>query len=483
MPLDRVVKIIEGPATVAALTLEKGLSQRICEDVATAEALPLLAFALRELYERYGMERRLGLADYGKLGDASAGLNPIENAVRRRADDVLAILNPSDAEVAGLKQSFVPHLVRIRDSDTFVRQPALLAELPVAARRLIDAFVEARLLGRHADAGESNAVRIEVSHEALFKAWPLLAKWLNEERAFLAGKAQLGRFLEDWQAAPAQLKSAALLSGLNLARARQWLKTHRAGLSDAEVGFIQASEHRQRLRKIAAYALGAVTALVLAGTGARWGYAEYVRRTSLECDLLAAEPDNNVFVAGVEFDRIDTKAAIPACEQAVKRDAGNPRLMHNLGRALDAAGRFDDAAYWYRQAADQNWAWSQNNLGVLYLFGRGVPLDFKRGVELLRAAAVQNNSNAKINYQGQDFSTLFRDHRARGAIVQNALVAKGFLTPQDANGTWGTATDAALDAFKRSAQLPDKGLTLRVIDRLGIVDQISASINAGRSGG
>src|SRR5262249_47908958 len=394
------------------------------------------------------------------LGDASAGLNPIENAVRRRADDVLAILNPSDAEVAGLKQSFVPHLVRIRDSDTFVRQPALLAELPVAARRLIDAFVEARLLRRHADAGESNAVRIEVSHEALFKAWPLLAKWLNEERAFLAGKAQLGRFLEDWQAAPAQLKSAALLSGLNLARARQWLKTHRAGLSDAEVGFIQASEHRQRLRKIAAYALGAVTALVLAGTGARWGYAEYVRRTSLECDLLAAEPDNNVFVAGVEFDRIDTKAAIPACEQAVKRDAGNPRLMHNLGRALDAAGRFDDAAYWYRQAADQNWAWSQNNLGVLYLFGRGVPLDFKRGVELLRAAAVQNNSNGKINYQGQDFSTLFRDHRARAAIVQNALVAKGFLTPQDANGTWGTATDAALDAFKRSAQLPDKGLTL-----------------------
>jgi len=157
--------------------------------------------------------------------------------------------------------------------------------------------------------------------------------------------------------------------------------------------------------------------------------------------------------------------------------------MHNLGRALDAAGRFDDAAYWYRQAADQNWAWSENNLGVLYLFGRGVPLDFKRGVELLRAAAAQNNPNARINYQEQDFSTLFRDHRARTAIVQNALVEKGFLAPQDVSGNWGAPTDAALEAFKRAAQLPEKGLTLRMIDKLGIVDKLSANITAGRGGG
>ena len=471
MPLDQLPKIVEGPAAVAALTLEGGLAQQICADVKTIEALPLLAFALREFYELYSKDRRLTLSDYTKLGDAVAGLSPIENAVRRRADDVLATMAASAAELAALKQAFVPHLVCIRDNEAFVRQPAQLVELPLAARRLVDAFVEARLLTRRTQVAGNNEVVIEVSHEALFKAWPLLLSWLNEERAFLVGKAQLDRWLEDWQTAPPSQKSAALLSGLNLTRARQWLKSHRNGLSAAEVSFIKASERRQRTRKIAAFALASAALLVLAGSGAKWGYSEYIRHTSLACDLLAAEPDNNVFVPGVEFDRIDHKIAIPACEEAVQRDPGNARLMHNLARSFDAAGRLDNAVHWYSRAADQGWAWSQNNLGVLYLNG-GVPFDFKRGVDLLRASAEQNNMAARATYQEQDFSNLFRDDRTRTMIVQNALVERGLLQPQDANGTWGSPTDAALKDFKRLAQLPDRGLTLRVIDRLGI----SASI-------
>jgi tetratricopeptide (TPR) repeat protein len=480
MPLDRLAKIIEGPAAVAAVTLEKGLTQRISEDVKTTEALPLLAFALREFYERYGKHRRLTLSDYAELGDQADSLNPIENAVRRRADDVLAMLSPTAEELAAFKQAFVPFLVRIRDSDTFLRQPARLAALPPAARRLIDAFVEARLLSKQIEPGaDAQEIAIEVSHEALFKAWPLLAKWLNEERAFLAGKVQLGRLLEDWDNAPAAQKPAALLQGLNLTRARQWLQTHRGGLSHAEVSFIQASDRRQRARKIASYGLASAALLVLATVGASWVYGEFVRRTAHSCDLLAAETDNNVFVPGVEDDRIDTKAAIPACEEAVKRDPDNPRLMHNLARSLDAAGRYEDAAFWYRQAADRNWPWSQNNLGILYLYGRGVPLNFKRGVELLRAAAEQNNANAKRNYEGQDFSILFKDNSARAKIVQNALVERGFLQPADVDGVWGSPTEAALESFKRSAQISDPGLSLRVIDRLGIVDQISGTIGRG----
>ena len=122
MPIERLPKIVEGPAEVAALSLEKGLVQRICDDVKTPEALPLLAFALRELYERYCKDHRLTVADYDKLGDAAAKLSPIENAVRRRADDVLSVMAASAIELAALKQAFIPHLVRITESNTFVRQ-------------------------------------------------------------------------------------------------------------------------------------------------------------------------------------------------------------------------------------------------------------------------------------------------------------------------------------------------------------------------
>ena len=66
MAINQIPKIVEGPTGVAALTVEKGLPHRVAEDVKSADALPLLAFALRELFERYGRERRLTIADYEK---------------------------------------------------------------------------------------------------------------------------------------------------------------------------------------------------------------------------------------------------------------------------------------------------------------------------------------------------------------------------------------------------------------------------------
>lgn len=485
MPLDRIAKVVEGPAAVAALTIEKGLSQRIINDVKSVEALPLLAFALRELYERYGQDRNLTISDYEKLGDRAAGLTPIENAVRRRADDVLGELRPSAGELAAFKQAFVPRLVRIRDDGTFVRQPALLVELPPDARRLIDAFVEARLLSKRTETGAHSArdVLIEISHEALFKAWPLLAGWLDEEKAFLAGKAQLARQLADWEAAPNADKPAALLSGLNLTRAQQWLRTHRGGLSPAEVAFVEASRRRERNRQVRFYGLALVALLAVATVGGRSVYSEYIRRTALACDLLAAEIDNNVSVPGVALDLIDWKAAIPACEAAVRREPDNPRLMHNLGRSLERAGRFEEAAYWYRQAADRDFAWSQDYLGVAYLRGQGVPVNFARAVELLRSAAGRGIAPAKNLYERVDFSVLFKDDQARTTIIQRALVSRGLLPAGEATGSWGAATEVAFKAFKQREQFPEEGITLRSLDKLGVVDELSKIIGRARAQG
>jgi TPR repeat protein len=112
-------------------------------------------------------------------------------------------------------------------------------------------------------------------------------------------------------------------------------------------------------------------------------------------------------VPGVEFDQIKVEIAIPACQSAVAAQPGNARLMHNLARSLDKAGRYEDAVWWYSKAADLGWAWSQNNLGVLYLYGRGTPMNFAKGVALIRAAAEQNNEQAVLNYTGKDFGVLF----------------------------------------------------------------------------
>jgi tetratricopeptide (TPR) repeat protein len=478
--IERLRKTIEGPAGIAAITVEPGLPERIAQDVKSSEALPLLAFALRELYERFARDRHgLTIDDYNKLGDPGLKLNPIDNAVRRKADDVLTIHEPSKEQLAALKDAFIPNLVQARDDGTFVRRPATSGELPSEAKTLISALVDARLLVERDGPDSANEHVLEVAHEALFKAWPLLSGWLSDEKEFLAGKAQLQRTLNEWRAAPKNLKHQALLDGLQLRRAVQWLTSHPHGLSKEEIAFIQASQARARRRKLVMASLVGVSVAIASAYGGAKLYAGYVRMTALDCDLLAAEIDNNSPV-GVQYDRIDPSRAIPACRTAVSTDPENPRLMHNLGRSLDKAGQFAEAAVWYRKAADLKYDWAENNLGVLYISKKpGVPLDFGKGVALLRAAAEQNNLRARVTYGETDYASLL-ENRPVAMLVEQALAARGLLKPEDVTGQFGPAAQLGVEEFKKRNSIPDKGVTLRVLDRLGVSEKIKAPDESSR---
>ena len=220
MVLDRVRDIIEGPARVADLTVEDALVAAAMKDAATEDALPLLAFTLRELRDRFGGDR-LTLANYQSMGDAAAGLTPLENSLRKRADEVLKQADPAAEELDALRQAFVPAMVRVNEEGEYVRRPARWNELPAKAHALLRRLADARLLviGQEAD-----HAMVEVAHEALLRKWPRLRAWLDQQREFLMGKTQLERSLADWERAAPADKTAALLHGLPLSRAAQWLK-------------------------------------------------------------------------------------------------------------------------------------------------------------------------------------------------------------------------------------------------------------------
>jgi hypothetical protein len=78
MPLDRIRDVIEGPARVAGLVVEEALVRAAIKDVSADDALPLLAFALRELYDRGARDGSLLLSEYQALGDERTGLSPLE---------------------------------------------------------------------------------------------------------------------------------------------------------------------------------------------------------------------------------------------------------------------------------------------------------------------------------------------------------------------------------------------------------------------
>ena len=233
MPLNRVPRLVEGPAQVTGLNVEKGLAEAIVHDAESPEALPLLAHALWLLYRRGSEHKRLSLAEYLSFGDPERRLNPIQNSVRLVADQAIGGLKPADAELTALRDAFVPHLVRLRlDDGKRVRQPAALSQLPREALRLIHALVEARLLSTRAadesdeaanDAGEA---LVEVTHEALFRAWPTLDQWLTEEHAFLSDIERIKSAHDIWAHAADAQRARALLGGLLLSRARDWLLKH-----------------------------------------------------------------------------------------------------------------------------------------------------------------------------------------------------------------------------------------------------------------
>lgn len=252
MPADRIGMAIRGPARVAGIRVDDDLVTAILHDARTTDALPLVAFTLRQLYDRHGRDGHMSLADYESLGDRAAGLTPLAHAVRVAAEECLPSESRTREEDSLLREAFIPHLVRVNAEGRFVRQAAPLARLPGRTRPFIEKLIEARLLVRRSSDGSAGAeAYVEVAHEALFRVWPDLAHWLEEERDFLVGKGRLEAALKDWRALPEEERVRGLLGGVLLDRGKAWLEEHPERLTPEEREFVRASatHEEDRLRE------------------------------------------------------------------------------------------------------------------------------------------------------------------------------------------------------------------------------------------
>jgi WD40 repeat protein len=189
MPLRNFPQIIEGPARLGGLQLADGLVEAMVRDTGTRDALPLLAFTLRRLYERHGQDGRLEIRDY----EALCGL---EGSVREEANRLLEEAQPSLEQLEALHAAFVPAMVRINAEGGYARRRATLLDIPAGAVPLLRRFVDARLLVTDRDT-EGREI-IEVAHEALLRAWPQLTTWLAEDQDKLRLLESLQRAAEEW---------------------------------------------------------------------------------------------------------------------------------------------------------------------------------------------------------------------------------------------------------------------------------------------
>ena len=154
--------VIEGPAKAARLRLEDGLAAQLVADTSDGEALPLLAFVLRQLSDAVPLGGTLTLLRYQDLGG-------VRGALARHADAALA----EALRTSGLTERDVlvglTGLVTVDENGRRGRRPFKVTNLDDRLRGALQVLVDRRLL--ISDTDDDGQVWLTVAHEALFTEW------------------------------------------------------------------------------------------------------------------------------------------------------------------------------------------------------------------------------------------------------------------------------------------------------------------------
>ena len=271
----RLAEVIARPARRAGLEFSAGLVERMVEDAAGGDALPLLAYTLRQLVERAGSDGQIAMTDYDAVGG-------VVGALQHQADRLLDELTRH-----GCGQLVVPtllKLVTVGPEGEPTRRRVRRNSMSTEEHAVVDAFVDARLLTSGHDPtqridGQVEEATVEVAHEALLRQWPPLREAIAADRAKLRLRTELERSAADWS--QGQRDESYLLRGGRLATLDQWAHEHPDQLGLLEEEFLRASralatreldKARQSNRRLRRLLVGAVILLilVLTASGLAW---------------------------------------------------------------------------------------------------------------------------------------------------------------------------------------------------------------------
>ncbi len=250
MNADQLRAVITRPAATEDLDLEPGLVELLLRDLGVAAedadagvagydpgALPLLAHALRVTWhQRDG--QLLTVAGYRRTGG-------IRQALATTAEHAYTRLSPTEQQIA---RQVLLRLVNISDqdgsADTRRRLPRarLVEALPSprsaqAVDTVLEVFGRARLL-------TLDTASVEITHEALLRAWPRLRQWIDTDRAGNLTRQELDEAATVWDRDGRD--TAGLYRGSRLETARTWATSHahEDDLSPPRPPFSPPPQHR-----------------------------------------------------------------------------------------------------------------------------------------------------------------------------------------------------------------------------------------------
>ncbi len=268
-------EIIERPAARFGIELEKGLTGRMVEDSRGAGALPLLAYTLRELHDKFGQDNHLTVAEYERLGG-------VEGAIETKLDQALSDPEPTKEELKAFRRLFVRQLVKVDENavegDRYLRTTVARDDLPDVTERIVNRLLDARLLISSEDGA------IGIAHDRLIRNWRNvpLQTWLVKDRDDRKLIDNLKSFLDAYRKGGPLLSEKPLLDALDFLERDPALKQDEHELTQFIEGSVRSEESRLRRQKWQFRGAIAASLLFLAvAVGAVWFFLEAERQTEV----------------------------------------------------------------------------------------------------------------------------------------------------------------------------------------------------------
>lgn len=231
---EELERAIAGPAERVGLRLEPGLIKEVVEDVGEQPgALPLLQYALTELFERRD-GRTLTLKAYQESGGVSG-------ALARRAEEIYTEM--TDKQKSALRQLFL-RLVTLGEGTEDTRRRVYQSELAAlnldseALDAALEMFGKYRLLTFDRDP-TTRENTVEVAHEALIRQWERLREWINDMREDLRLQRRLGAAAIEW--VHSDRDASFLATGARLIQLEEWSSNTNLALTEDESDYIASS--------------------------------------------------------------------------------------------------------------------------------------------------------------------------------------------------------------------------------------------------
>jgi len=382
---DELEHAIIDPAATVGVEFEPGLVSRIVADVADQPgALPMLQYALTELYE-HRVGGVLTLAAYSELGGVAGALG-------RRAEDLF--VEAGHDERTAIRRMF-GRLVALGETTNDTRRRALRGELGTGSTldSVLMQFGAARLLSFDVDP-QSREPTVEVAHEELLRQWARLGTWLEEDRDGLRILRRLTVTADEWERNSRAEEE--LYRGGRLEAAEEWWSQHRSELTEIETEFLAASitardatqegvrrSARRTRRLLAGVAVVAVLAVVASAVAlaqrqsadrsaddARAALVsaeessgrEATARAAAEAQFFASETDR-LLATSTGLGATDPRGALLLAVAGHDRDP-SPESLGAIQQALVAAGPIHGFLQWGTAYRDVEWVANGRVVGV-----------------------------------------------------------------------------------------------------------------------